>query len=278
MHFVTCLNWQKLLCISLCILAQIQWEVQGTFQWSSQCTIQRIFQCRCHCTLHCRFHCTIQGTLHLLETSHLHSQFHPNVIFCYSIHIHFSSLYLTNSSSKIMVFICIKWLQTKWLELLFILCLYILQKYYEFIDTWIHLIKRTKPGILQIFHHIGAVITMWYLVKTENPTTWIFVILNSLIHTFMYAYYCSTTLGFKPKWKVIMTLLQICQFFLGLYTSFDYFATEGALNTQQACSLSFTQMYVAVVLYLFCDFFFSTYSKKPVRTLKNLDNLPVKEE
>lgn len=54
-------------------------------------------------------------------------------------------------------------------------------KFYEFVDTWIILYKGGRPSTLQVFHHIGAVITMWTAVASRCPCTWVFVIFNAFV-------------------------------------------------------------------------------------------------
>ncbi|KAL3899755.1 MAG: hypothetical protein SGCHY_001822 [Lobulomycetales sp.] len=56
-----------------------------------------------------------------------------------------------------------------WEEFSFYAWLFYLSKYYEFIDTFIVLAKGGKPIALQIFHHLGAVTSMWLLVLTKVP-------------------------------------------------------------------------------------------------------------
>lgn len=95
------------------------------------------------------------------------------------------------------------------------------------------MLKGGKPGILQTYHHVGAVITIWAAVITKSPCCWVFVIFNSLIHAFMYTYYCLTTLGYRPSWKIIMTLMQITQFFGGIFISFYYLNTPNTHTPAQ---------------------------------------------
>ncbi|KAJ3389556.1 hypothetical protein HDU92_000977 [Lobulomyces angularis] len=121
-----------------------------------------------------------------------------------------------------------------------------LSKPYEFADTWIVMFKGGRPIPLQIFHHVGAVLDMWLIVKNKNPAAWIFVIFNSLIHTLMYAYYSLTTLGFKPKWKILMTMMQITQFIVGTTIGYMYLSTEGGQTPAQSAVLSITLSYVYV--------------------------------
>ena len=59
-----------------------------------------------------------------------------------------------------------------------------------------------------------------------------------------------------------MTVGQILQFVLGLTVSAAYFLYETPMNGKQALATAFNQSYVSLVLYLFCEFFFTTYLQK----------------
>lgn len=48
-------------------------------------------------------------------------------------------------------------------------------KYYEFVDTWINLLKRRDPGFLQVYHHTGAVIVMGMGAHYRVHSIWLFV-------------------------------------------------------------------------------------------------------
>ncbi|KAJ2901325.1 hypothetical protein GGI21_004711, partial [Coemansia aciculifera] len=91
--------------------------------------------------------------------------------------------------------------------------LFYLSKYYEFIDTAIILAKGRPAGLLQTFHHSGAVFIMWMGNYVKSPYLAFFVFENSIIHSLMYTYYTLTALGFKPPGKQILTMLQINQFY-----------------------------------------------------------------
>lgn len=88
-------------------------------------------------------------------------------------------------------------------------------KYYEVLDTVILLAKGKPSSFLQTYHHSGSIITMWLLTVTQLPAVWIFVILNSAIHTVMYTYYTLTCFGIRPAWKSLLTYMQITQFVVG---------------------------------------------------------------
>ena len=87
-----------------------------------------------------------------------------------------------------------------------------LSKYYEVVDTIILIAKGKRPGLLQVYHHAGAVIAMHWLWLTKNPIVWAFVVLNSFIHTIMYTYYTLSAFGIQPMWlRKRITGMQLAQ-------------------------------------------------------------------
>lgn len=42
-----------------------------------------------------------------------------------------------------------------------------LSKYWEFVDSWILIVKQKEVSTLQLFHHVGAVLSMWLLYHTR---------------------------------------------------------------------------------------------------------------
>lgn len=63
--------------------------------------------------------------------------------------------------------------------------LFYLSKFYEVIDTLIILAKGKKSSFLQTFHHAGAMLCMWAGMRYMSPPIWMFVFVNSFIHSIM---------------------------------------------------------------------------------------------
>jgi hypothetical protein len=139
-----------------------------------------------------------------------------------------------------------------------------LSKMYEFLDTFILCWKKSKPIFLQVYHHVGAVFAMWWVVKCDCPLNWAWVVQNSFIHSIMYFYYAMTTIGIRPPGKQILTLLQIIQFILGNIYCFGGFWNENTSTDEQKYCIWFNQAYTAVLIVLFANFSYHTYVvKKP---------------
>lgn len=63
--------------------------------------------------------------------------------------------------------------------------LFYISKFYEIIDTFIILAKGKKSSILQTYHHAGAMMCMWAGIRYMSPPIWMFVFINSGLHTAM---------------------------------------------------------------------------------------------
>ena len=145
----------------------------------------------------------------------------------------------------------------------FLARVFLYSKVYEFIDTWIVITKGKTPIFLQTFHHVGAVWVMWILTVSDADSVWIFILLNSFIHTIMYFYYALTTLGYRPSWSILLTSLQILQFILGLGSSIPYFFLPcNTPDTLHFWAIVTNNVYVVALVVLFVAFFRSKYSKK----------------
>ncbi|KAI9294835.1 hypothetical protein K502DRAFT_324627 [Neoconidiobolus thromboides FSU 785] len=140
--------------------------------------------------------------------------------------------------------------------------LFYLSKYWEFIDTLILIVKNKVPSLLQCYHHSGAVLGMFYLFNSSSPGAWIFVLLNSLIHTIMYMYYFFTILGYRPKFKKYITGLQLTQFVVGSCLAIPYFIWPECISLKQKLAIAFNLVYVVPLIYLFMKFAKETYTVK----------------
>ncbi|KAL8812704.1 MAG: hypothetical protein Q9223_007228, partial [Gallowayella weberi] len=95
--------------------------------------------------------------------------------------------------------------------------LFYLSKFYEVFDTAIILTKGKNTTPMQVFHHAGAMLSTWAGIRYMSPPIWMFVILNSGIHTLMYTYYLLNHMGiWVPRLiKSTLTTMQIVQIVFG---------------------------------------------------------------
>jgi hypothetical protein len=94
-----------------------------------------------------------------------------------------------------------------------------LSKFYEVLDTLIILAKGKKSSTLQTYHHAGAMLCMWAGIRYMSPPIWMFVFVNSFIHTLMYTYYTLTAFAVPVPMAVkrSLTTIQIAQFLVGSF-------------------------------------------------------------
>lgn len=143
-----------------------------------------------------------------------------------------------------------------------------LSKYYEFIDTLIIMLKGRKITTLQSYHHAGAVVSMWLIIVGQAAGSWAFVMFNSFVHTIMYCYYASTTLGIKPPYKSLLTTLQIVQFALGVPVSLSYLLVPNCLRKreglvyQELGAYFFVALYLVPLMHMFINFARATFYPK----------------
>jgi hypothetical protein len=140
--------------------------------------------------------------------------------------------------------------------------LFYLSKYYEFIDTFIVMWKGRRPIFLQKYHHIGAVIGLWIIICSKSTAGYIFMVLNSFIHTIMYAYYALTVWKIKVPCKFVITILQMIQFVSGLSLGSFQLWTYDCLTPSDRFCISYHLAYVSVLFWLFRRFYSKTYNDK----------------
>lgn len=145
--------------------------------------------------------------------------------------------------------------------------IFYMSKYYEIVDTLILFMSEKESSFLQMYHHAGAIIACWLVSLSKSHSAWIWIGLNSFIHSIMYMYYALTVVGFRPPFKRVVTFMQIAQFVVGLVFGAIYlmhpltFSTDSTLRMYQYAAISFNIGYVIILTGLFIDFERITYRK-----------------
>lgn len=148
--------------------------------------------------------------------------------------------------------------------------IFTLTKFIELIDTLFLILKNPKRDVafLHWFHHATVLLFTWYAAYSTYSAGFCFILMNSLIHTFMYYYYFLKELGYNPSWALPLTLGQISQMFFGILFNGVWFyqwyhgedcTGENPREIFVACLL----MYGAY-LYLFVRFFVRRYITKEI--------------
>lgn len=145
------------------------------------------------------------------------------------------------------------------------LWMYYVTKLIDLIDTVVFVLRKKHNQItfLHLFHHISMVLNAWSGVKyVPGGQTFFLAMLNSLVHTIMYAYYGLSALGPKVQkylwWKKYLTQFQLIQFFFVLiHSTVNYFAE---CNYPKGYDIAFI-IYGVYITLLFLNFYRKSYSK-----------------
>eukprot|EP00745_Piridium_sociabile_P028250 TRINITY_DN45437_c0_g2_i1.p1 TRINITY_DN45437_c0_g2~~TRINITY_DN45437_c0_g2_i1.p1 ORF type:complete len:320 (+),score=2.28 TRINITY_DN45437_c0_g2_i1:94-1053(+) len=95
---------------------------------------------------------------------------------------------------------------------------FIFSKIVELTDTVFVVVRKKNLTFLHWYHHVTVFLYCWDAFVREIPTGIFFISINYIVHTMMYLYFflsgCNSMS--KPKWGIVVTLLQIVQMFIGL--------------------------------------------------------------
>lgn len=150
------------------------------------------------------------------------------------------------------------------------LYIFYLSKYWEWIDTWV-LVLKGKPVwppansqfFLHVFHHATTATVGWLAWRQELTVAWVGPLTNAFVHMLMYGYYTIVTVvPSAQKFGIYITPVQIFQFMLCL-TSFAPEAIDSVLNGGSACGATkrcSAWMLFAYITYLF--FFVKMFADK----------------
>jgi len=143
--------------------------------------------------------------------------------------------------------------------------IFYISKYYEFIDTWILILKGKNPSFLQKYHHTGIAFCMWIGVVSQSTSWFIYLVLfNSVIHTLMYTYFFLKTL--YPTMRINnvaknLTRAQITQFIAGVsFSSGVLFLGDECDSRSSRFGLYCAIAYCAGLIHLFVSFAVRKYS------------------
>ena len=92
---------------------------------------------------------------------------------------------------------------------------FLLSKYYEFLDTFFIVIKKQKLIFLHWYHHILTLMITWAGIEYGVGFQYMALITNTFVHIIMYWYFFLTSQGVKNIWwKPYITIMQMIQFVL----------------------------------------------------------------
>jgi len=149
--------------------------------------------------------------------------------------------------------------------------LYFLSKSWELADTIILVLRKKKPIVLQLWHHgVMPFITLSWFAAPWIEGGWWCVLVNSVIHSFMYYYYLQSVRGVRVWWKRYLTSLQIVQFCTGMAVCLFWAATKynlADLGQTKGCGGAAAGALISIgvngsFLSMFASFYAKTYSLK----------------
>ncbi|KAJ2846709.1 hypothetical protein IWW36_004218 [Coemansia brasiliensis] len=159
---------------------------------------------------------------------------------------------------------------TMWNSVLFVQnYLFYLSKYYELVDTLVLFLKGRTASLLQIYHHAGIIVVMYYSNYYAPAVTVFMVWENAGVHTVMYTYYALTAIKINVPGKKYLTTLQIVQFLFGQSSVLLYFVLPNCQTADQRKWMWILTAYLLPLIYLFTRFFAKTYKKDQPRIKKD---------
>jgi len=148
-------------------------------------------------------------------------------------------------------------------------------KYYELIDTFFLVLRKSDLTFLHVFHHSTVVVCCWYALHEEMVFGWITCLNNASVHVLMYYYYAQQARNVRDIWwKKYLTSLQILQFTVDCVTSvfFIYFKMMGYYCRGTVPAWFVGNGMGIVFFFLFADFYRSTYKgRQPVPSKSKKD-------
>ncbi|KAL5992873.1 hypothetical protein ACLOJK_013792 [Asimina triloba] len=88
-----------------------------------------------------------------------------------------------------------------------------LSKLLEFSDTLLILLNPSKRlTFLHVYHHALVVVMCYLWLHSSQSLLPVALVTNASVHTVMYGYYLLCSVGRRPRWKRVVTDIQIVQF------------------------------------------------------------------
>jgi hypothetical protein len=159
--------------------------------------------------------------------------------------------------------------------------MFVVSKALELIDTGFIVLRKRPIIFLHVYHHITVMVYCWHGYKDDAAAGRWFMCMNYFVHSIMYSYYASRSIGVKlPSYlPMTITTLQLTQMVVGCYVSTMVYLTK---RSQVPCHQTFENLYFCFFIYftyflLFAKFFYKAYIEKGNRYRKEISNGVKKE-
>merc|ERR1719309_951328 len=141
--------------------------------------------------------------------------------------------------------------------------MFMFSKVVELGDTVFIVLRKQKLIFLHWYHHISVLCYVWYCYLDQTaPARW-FMVINYIVHSFMYSYYCLRALQFKVPAFVNMciTSIQLLQMAVGMgINAYVYhLKSQGKTCQQSDDNLMYSSLMYLSYFILFANFFCKTY-------------------
>lgn len=141
-------------------------------------------------------------------------------------------------------------------------------KVWEFLDTFLLVVRKKPVAFLHAYHHAATLILTWNQLMEHSAPQWVPIVINLWVHVIMYYYYALSALKIRIWWKKYLTTLQISQFVIDVtligyaYVSFirSGFDTNVCYGTTKGAVVGLSVLFS--YLLLFVRFYVQTYSKR----------------
>lgn len=147
--------------------------------------------------------------------------------------------------------------------------MFTVSKVYELGDTMFIILRKRQLIFLHWYHHITVLIYVWYSYPEHTaPGRW-FMVMNYIVHSFMYTYYALSAFQiFLPKFvSILITSLQLTQMIVGVSINIWIYQIKarGEFCQQSYDNLKYSSIMYFSYFVLFAHFFYSTYILKSKR-------------
>lgn len=150
-------------------------------------------------------------------------------------------------------------------QALFLCRVFAYSKVYEFLDTFLVMLKGQDTIFLQKYHHFGAVWVWFMTVDSASPPIIMTTLFNACVHTVMYLYYFCCVLKIQNRRvKVYITSMQLLQLISGVVlTCVFYVIPRTHLIAQpELWTAVVFQLYVCGLIVMFSRFYYDQYIRK----------------
>jgi len=157
------------------------------------------------------------------------------------------------------------------------MCLFILSKIPELMDTVFLVIQKKDVIFLHWFHHVTVMLYCWHAYTTKISSGLWFATMNYCVHSIMYFYYFLMAIGARSIVKPIaplITSLQILQMVVGMAVTASTFVwrqdSEGCIvdPANSRMGLAMYTSYFILFAILFKKLYFTKGSKKSLLSSK----------